>query len=1258
MNSVFKIKNIIIFCFIFLMMPFYSFAFEENCYGDHALGAKEKDYYKLSNGFCIYPEQIEYPARSEEDKNYPFLGYGAYEWDIFGQNYNKNVSIISDLRDCGEREHPCYCDSSIKPDNPIFEQYCCPSYPGDCPRDSDLIYENRPFFTVYRSSGDLDVKGNLAISGKSTFFLKANSLIGFFNQKVNSLFLALKAKFHDVVASGRIFINKNIIFNRKHGSVQLSDNSQVSKVKRNKIIRASLQGKHQGVGWKEINTHELLNFDFENLTAIADGNDCYYLVDNGNKKIIKIFNVMGEDVAVSVGNDDWAWRPVDLTVSGEQLYITSTYDEYSEIDNSFFRITSPSADVVYKVGEKIVISWSKIPKANEYFIYYKKNNGNFEEIILRDDKNSYEIEATSDLIGNYVLSIGASVEGKKVFTDNFLTFSITDNFLDIFRITSPRYGTSSPKLQSDFPNYVLEYFTGDDIYFSWDKHKDANQYKLVYSVNSGPQQETGFIAGNTTEMKAGPGGLNAGDYRFRVRAYRGDTLVKESANEKVFSVHSARKEIKSLSDNVFSLRISGNDLDSHRIESWSHFIPDPYDFEGIRNYEILKEYYEFANNDPAALYLENPSGISNSEAYLYIADTGNDRIVRLSKSLAIPFSLAENLRTIKNDFVPSELNMHWQNEVDESLKDQLNNYWQVIYGNGSVKSDFVYNIANRYTPLGELNKPRGVLYSGGLHIVDTGNKRIVFQDIFINDQLEDWHQIQASDWSPINMIRSGSHFYVADAKNGSIVRIDVSRGVGSEYSYFTKGLVYNDSYFVFGMRGQEDYNFSYPVDLINKGSSFYVLDGVSDTGYAMISGVIATTSTSSVVNLYSEKSSRMLNGENKNPYNNEFNGDARADKIKIDESVSLFNDEQNELRHWVRGPAISHCNEECSQGYDKETRINDCETPYEVEWEYTCNGCMEDTVILGPEGENLCDSGCTDRDWDAPCVNTCRGQWDWYANAPTCQKYIIEWNIVAHPNDPCKMCPKTCYGEECDEEGNCSPISWSCPYPCGTTYTADPECVPFEYDCRAGYSVGFEDYTYKPFPDGYAKYPDLESKVRSIENTHYSLKDGWPDWVLGGGGGALGDFDDGDSGLSDDGSVDEDDIDTTVLGELYYAGGVCLDSPSSCWQSSLQVYAMRKDEPAYDAEKFEMEDVLWRIKGLSENNHNSEGNNAWYRSGDRINVFASQNTNAEWYNVFIEFMGPSLDALEEAGFEVDRTRHYKILADDDAPTYITSFTAY
>jgi hypothetical protein len=1096
MNRFLKIsKKIIILSFIFFIMPFFVDALEENCYGDHALDVKKKDFFKLANGFCIYPEEIDYPAPNYEAKNFPFLGYGVYEWDVFGQNYNKNVSIISDLKNCGEADHPCYCDNSLKPENPYFDIYCCPSLSGLCNRDSNLIYENRPFLTVYRNNGDLDIKGNLAVSGKSSFFLRETSLIGFFNSKINDLYLTLKSKFHDVLARGKIFINNNLILNRKHGSIEFNQESQISKVKRNKIIRTNLQGKEQGAGWKEFNTHELLGFNFENLTSIASNNDHYYFVDNGNKRVIK--TAKDNSYAVFVGNDDWAWRPVGIDVDDSDfLYITSSYDEYSEIDNSFFRITSPSADTVYKVGDKVVVSWSKIPKADDYKVHYKFNNEDFKTVDLRSGENSFEIEASNDMIGIYEMTISASVDNKKIFTNNNLTFSISSDVSDMFRITSPRHSSEASNL-SEYPSYNLDYFSGDKIFFSWDKYDNAKEYRLVYYLDSGSEQELYSTTATSIELNAGQGALVPGNYRVKVRAYRDGVLLKESINEKKFSIYEKRQDIKSLSDNIFSFRIEGNNSSEAEIKGWKKFMPDPDNFDEIRNYNILKEYYEFANKDPEALYFKDPKGIKQSGGYLYIVDSGNNRVVRLSENIKIPGSLAESLKTIKNNFVKTASNKDWQNDVSTSLRDQLNEYWQVVYGKGSISKDFVNNIDNQYTPLGELSNPYGIFVdSNGLYIVDSGNKRIVFQDIYINAELENWHQLAFADWTPLNMIKSGQYFYITDVENGSVVRIDMSRGVGSEHSYFSKGAVFNDSYFIFGMRGQEDYNFSFPVDLTYVSGSFNVVDGVSDTGYAFLSGPIATTSVSSLVNLYSGESTRTLSSYPKNPYNNEFNADARIDKIKIDDSVSLFNNQQDELRQWTKGPAISHCKETCSQGYTEKTQADDCEIPHVNEWSYTCNNCWEDTVILDDEGENLCISGCTDQSYDSSCARTCRGQWDWHANAPSCTKYIIEWNITAHTDDSCKMCPSTCYRDVCDENGeNCYEESYDCEVPCGTTYTADPECVPFEYDCRAGYAVGFNEYTYMPYPDGYSKYPYLEQKVGSSENMNYSLKDGWPDWV-------------------------------------------------------------------------------------------------------------------------------------------------------------------
>jgi hypothetical protein len=280
-------------------------------------------------------------------------------------------------------------------------------------------------------------------------------------------------------------------------------------------------------------------------------------------------------------------------------------------------------------------------------------------------------------------------------------------------------------------------------------------------------------------------------------------------------------------------------------------------------------------------------------------------------------------------------------------------------------------------------------------------------------------------------------------------------------------------------------------------------------------------------------------------------------------------------------------------------------------------------------------------------VRTCRDQWDWHANAPSCAKYIIEWNITAHPNDPCKMCPSTCYRDVCDENGeNCYEESYDCEVPCGTTYTADPECVPFEYDCRAGYAVGFNDYTYMPFPNGYDKYPYLEQKVGSSENMNYSLKDGWPDWVLGGSNGTPDGTVTPDGPGTVPGILEPDDEDPVIIdedydfGELFYAGGVCLESPETCFfKASLKVNIKKKNGLTWEAPEEELDDVFWQIE-MPEFNNSPEGTYSWYDSGDQINVIIS--SKAPYMFIGVHFDGDDLDTLEAEGYEVDRNAVFKV----------------
>jgi len=1064
-------KYLINFLLILFLLPSFVSAEEKNCYGYNALATEKFNYYKLANGYCEYP--IKENRKKKGDGIYPFLGFSTYQWKITTSNQKDNVSIENNLslHGCGDTTFPCYCDSSISKDNPNYQNYCCPSNTNTfCLRKKNAIYINRPFYSIYKKNGDLEIKNNIAISGDSNYFLNDFSKIGIYSTllKTYQSFMSFKKNISDVFVNAHIKIGRFLIFNNKFGDISLGETTQISKVKKNKIILSNLMGKEQRSVWSELNANKLDLEKFGEITAITNNDNYFYLTDKEEKKIHRINGSTGitpkensnqmnlewdTKEILSTGNHDWAWEPSGLDVDeNEYLYISSSFTEFEENSIQQLRINSPAPNTIYKQGETVIISWSKLPKATNYKLHYRKNDVAMDIITLNSQENSFEFKldekTIQNMLGSWTFTISVELDGKPVFANNTCTFSVVSLSEDTFRITNPKYNN--------------EFEIGDIIPFSWDKYPEAKEYSLVYKINNEEEKEISVGEKDIFEIEAREDTLAPGNYEFKVKAYdKNKKLLKTSINNILFTIVEEKKEITSLSHNIFKISLEKNDKGN--IKEFETFIPKQKNFEDTLNYEIIRDYLIYKNNDPLALFLKNPKSIKYYNNYIYIVDNGNNRIVRLNKDInlskGVGKEVGNKLKKIKYNYLEKFkegliVSKNWQDEVSSSSdKDFINNYlddyWKIIYDNSTDNL------------IGSLSNPQDIFIENeNIYISDTNNKRIVFQD---SDKT--WKTIIAN-WSPYGIYKLNKYLYITDVLNGNITRIDMDL-----YS-LNNTLIFNNNYFQLGRRGQEKYEFSFPIDIALKNNLFYIIDSVSNTGYSLIAGntdstsaTDAKTASSSLINLYSGEATRNIDTFLKNPYNNELNSDTLADAIKIDDSVSFFNNVYNRIEKWKKGPGVAHCEKKCSDGYTEWKVYDSCGN--ETTYSHTCNGCWKDTIILDCEGNNKCNSGCTDIDYDAKYVRTCRDQWDWDANSPSCDYYVVE------PN---------CHIESIElGEGE------TCECPCVSSWTVcEPYCKVVKNNCHVGYAVGFEDYTN----------PTVENPtVESTENYELSIKEGWPDYI-------------------------------------------------------------------------------------------------------------------------------------------------------------------
>ncbi len=985
-----------------------------DCYGNKVLKVKERENYYLGAGECARPAKTDYPT-PEDQRYFPFRGISVYEWTDYGDE-TENVTVEKSLSDCGTADHPCYCDSSLRdPQAADFHLYCCPTVP-DCGRPKNKIYVNRPFYFIYHPNGDLDLKGNLVVNGDSTFVLSSRPVVGSWR----SGFLELIKDWFDVTISKGAQIGRHIIFQRLNSFLKNSKTSAtLSKASYGRLVFTDLRhfNRFSSVStplWLESRASDYGIDEFRDISGATTDNSYYYLVDRGKRRVIRLPH--NSNVGKYIGAEDWGWTPERITADGTYLYLTSSYDEYGVNSDVLFRITKPVNNEIYVEGDSVVISWTRFPSASYYKIIYSYNNSPPAEANLDLKYNSFYFTAESRYAGVYNCTIVAYDDGGQVLgLSNTVTFFIISTMgasKNLFRLTSPRM--------------YQQFIIGEDIVFSWDKQVKADSYRFYYSVDNGDYQEEEIdnssldfqgkrvVLKMSAKASASSKLFPPGNYKVKVRAYQGSKMIAETVNEIEFTVYEVLPEKNNfLGHNVYKLTI-GKDADGHLTTTyWQQFLPNKFEFDRWEDFLILREFLRDPNgdgiiDDPNALKFKKPRGISVDGQYLYIADSDHNRIVRLSKNLVIPPEIASSLEDIKATFDNNDKN--WQAKVSSSLRQQIDDYWYVLPTGGYTLSDPQDVIKTNFCEcLDNNNYYYGYCYHYrclDLVVADSGYRRVLLN---VRDRIGlSWKPSQwlvlgddSLHWRPISLYMNNSNLYVVDGDNARIVEINFgNRG------YWQKGLVLNDTYFIYGKRGRKKYEFIYPQDIVFANNMFLIPDVLAPVGYSFTVVGPASGQRESLITIFPHNGYWDLTAKQVgpyyeiNPYQNIFDSNTLTNRFKTtemalqrwpftlvaaaDETVNMNVGET--WSFWKKGPGISHC----------------------------------PTINMG-------------------CYTTCRGQWDWYVNAPTCIYYYV-----------------CCCSVACDEHGNC----WCASYGC---------CCSQTPSCLAGYAITYDYYPYSAQENGVSK---------------------------------------------------------------------------------------------------------------------------------------------------------------------------------------------
>ncbi len=960
--------------------------------------------YNLFNGVCIAPT----PTANE---TYNFSNITSYEWTTYDNNNNKkeskNATIVRDYN-CGRAgEDACYCDSSItNTTDPNFSKYCCP-YVNNCKRpniDEGDNFVDRPFYTIFNSKGDLEVKGNFAMTGDSNYFLGDKTIL----KSLASGVIEIYKSFFNVYIKNNIQIAKNIIF-KKNGNTIKMNKTEISPARNSKIILTKFDDNTatNTPTWLELSANNMNIIEFKNISSVTTKDGIYYLTDKTKKRLIAYDS--HNLITAYTGAEDWGWTPEGIDIDNNDfLYITSSFDRYNMKYN--IHITNPINNYIYNKNDHINITWNSINNANKYVITEILPN-NTQGLSSTTTATAYNFIA--DKTGVFTYQVSAYLDAKEL-TNTYTTFTVVDNNEVPFRITSPKYGKI--------------FTSNDNIVLKWDEYPGASYYRTNCSMN-GNVFDQSITKYTDTKLIIPPESIaQNSEYICDIIAYNSDNIqLKTTVNQVLMYIKSTNNNLK-LTDNIYKVKI---DINSGQTNYWEKFFPSNniYDFFKMKNYELLKEYYEDKNGDGViddqnAMSFNNPKGIFAYSSHLYIVDSGNNRIVILNKNINI------DPKTILK--LENEKSIHpetWKQEITNKIEATMNNYWNIL--------DIGTNT---------LNNPNDIFIEDmdNIYITDTGNKRVLFKKNGI------WYTFGENNfkWNPTNLYKIKDInlnivkdiLYVTDTDNGRIIKINID-------DYISQGAIFNETYFIYGKLGHEKYEFTYPADIAYTNQDYFIIpDSTSNNGHSFT----INNTKAPVITLYNSYNKLLTNSNYDNyEFNNEFNTNTYANQVKIDDFIGIKNSTTTtELIKWKKGVGISHCSNTCSDDWKFVDLTDNCGRSYH--FSATCNGCND-----------------MDR--------TCRDQWDWEVDSPTCTYRTVQFDIYTIGGDSCKMCPSTCCSTSCSEEGDCTTSCSPCEVACGYSYHQHPPtCITHTKNCRVGYAVTYDNY------------------VTPNDKTPYSAITGWP----------------------------------------------------------------------------------------------------------------------------------------------------------------------
>lgn len=895
-----------------------------DCYGNELSSDYNTNSSQLMLSNCAPP--------TAGTKKYNFTGAASYEYTEYGTGAANPT--ISGKTSSGE---PVYCDATLNPNSMDYDLYCCPVSPA-CTRpktDADgneIYYQSRPAYLVYKQDGSVSIKGNLVNAGESTY-LKGGSNI----KDKNGTKMTMVEGDNSVEATGEMKVGDSMVFNDAEGKIQVGKDNSISKAGGGNIVQTDLGG-YTTATFNKVE----LEGEVSDIDTYAGS---YYYTDKSSKKIVKM-ETDGSTTEIGEGNN---FTPEGIKVKSDWAYVTSSYDESLGGNLDMFLVTSPTEDSVYNMNDSIFISWTKLMGAMSYNVLHEDSKGIQREISVIPGNTSYSFAASAEYPGLNYFSVTAHDANGKIIgrTNNNVSVYVGNDGQRKFRMLTPTHRES---------------FKYDQlIRFSWTKLEEANEYYLFCKKDNSDDPteadtlEINSSTGYRTEFSLAtgdkPGELSDGYYECRVFAkfngtainstipitveVRGELRLPPGVTDADYATYCASNPCpasyggsgiyddskvysaaSSFSPDYYYLNSGQSNPGTHNVmimstngstDAIKSFYPDPGDLRSLNNFNIVKEFLESkeGGSDKRAMNFTNPKGLDVFEGHVYVADSGNNRIVRIKDGLAVPDDLGADLMRVK-----AENGAGWTAYVNSALKARVDDYWSIL-----DTGDY------------QMNNPQDINFnSTGIYIANTGNKQIVRYHAGQWMDFAGWQ----GNWTPSSVSWDGNVF-VTDADAGEVYKIHVNLVYDlANPNAIWHGMVYIHTYMVYGRKGTEDFEFNHPAAIAGIDGQYVVADTYGDSGVTVD---VDDGSADPLLTVQDEEEYASWSDANSNVYT------PALDATNVN---TLHNGNPYRLKKWKQGKAVAHCAtigndamcttsgctncapSDCNGQWDLEPVINEC----------------------------------------------------------------------------------------------------------------------------------------------------------------------------------------------------------------------------------------------------------------------------------------------------------------------------------------------